>query len=365
MTIAQTKIVKLLSGPKPVFYLLPLLMIILVIGTVAQRYIGLNAAENLFFGAWVLWIGPVPVPATVSLLGVISTCLMVKVIFKTRWVWAQAGIILTHIGVLVLLLGGLLTFIDSQEGSITLSKGQKTNAMADYHQREMVVLSGGNLVQRVSAEMLTAGFKIGDVNSPFAIEVKESCRNCIPEFRQGEGQYRGLAEKLMLKELPLKKEDEANIGGVTFQLSGAGDEQDGEYIVYEAIPRYPEFSVADKDYQVRFVKEQHGLPFTVRLDAFRKFTYPSSTMASEYESKVTIIEKSGLQWQQAIRMNEPLRTQGYTLYQSSFIEDINGNQLSVLAVVKNKGAIFPYIASIIMAIGLIWHVIIRRRKVAL
>ena len=53
-------------------------------------------------------------------------------------------------------------------------------------------------------------------------------------------------------------------------------------------------------------------------------------------------------------MNEPLRYKGYTFFQSSFIEGPEG-ETTVLAVVKNYGRLFPYISSIIMCIGLLFH----------
>ncbi|SVA41121.1 uncharacterized protein METZ01_LOCUS93975, partial [marine metagenome] len=55
-----------------------------------------------------------------------------------------------------------------------------------------------------------------------------------------------------------------------------------------------------------------------------------------------------------IQMNEPLRYKGYTFFQSSFIEGPEG-ETTVLAVVKNYGRLFPYISSIIMCIGLLFH----------
>lgn len=84
-------------------------------------------------------------------------------------------------------------------------------------------------------------------------------------------------------------------------------------------------------------------------------------MAQEYESIVTIMDGE-IEWQSPIRMNEPLRYKGYTLYQSSFIT-VGEEQLSVLAVVENAGRVFPYISSIVMCIGLLIHLFVRRRKV--
>jgi hypothetical protein len=53
-------------------------------------------------------------------------------------------------------------------------------------------------------------------------------------------------------------------------------------------------------------------------------------------------------------MNEPLRHKGYTFFQSSFIEGPD-SETSVFAVVKNYGRLFPYISSIIMCVGLLFH----------
>ena len=75
---------------------------------------------------------------------------------------------------------------------------------------------------------------------------------------------------------------------------------------------------------------------------------------------VTILEENGffiLDGRKVlISMNEPLRHREYTFYQASFIED-GLTQTSVLATVKNYGRLFPYISTIIMCIGLLYHML--------
>ena len=60
-------------------------------------------------------------------------------------------------------------------------------------------------------------------------------------------------------------------------------------------------------------------------------------------------------------MNAPLRYDEYTFYQASYAE-FQGRELSILAVVKNYGRLFPYISSIIMCIGILIQLIIRIPK---
>jgi hypothetical protein len=56
-----------------------------------------------------------------------------------------------------------------------------------------------------------------------------------------------------------------------------------------------------------------------------------------------------------IFMNNPLRYQNLTFYQASYSVDEGGRERSTLAVVRNSGWLFPYIASILTFLGLMIH----------
>ena len=85
--------------------------------------------------------------------------------------------------------------------------------------------------------------------------------------------------------------------------------------------------------------------------------HPGTGIAKSFSSDVNLIE-NGIAKRILIQMNNPLRYNGYTFYQSSFIEGPNG-ETTVLAVVKNYGRLFPYISSIIMCVGLLIHLIMK------
>ncbi len=103
------------------------------------------------------------------------------------------------------------------------------------------------------------------------------------------------------------------------------------------------------------------LPFEIKLNNFQRDVYPGSTIPKEYESRVTIID-GDVTWPAIISMNEPLRYKGYTFYQNSTAISADGVPISILSVVVNKGLIFPYISGVLLAIGLITHILIRRKK---
>ncbi|MDG1286404.1 MAG: cytochrome c biogenesis protein ResB [Rickettsiales bacterium] len=350
MPNSASRILAFCTSPALIFWVMPWLMVLLVVGTISQRYIGLYEAERLFFSAWWVWAGPIPVPGVYTALGILTLGLVLKLALKTRWVRAQAGIILAHIGVLTLLIGGLVTAFTAQEGYLTLMQDEVGRVVSDYHQRELVLYEDDKVIQRIAFEALRVGEATSLNQGAFSLNLLDKCRNCKPMVDDN--------GRLSLASVELKKDDEANLSGITFEVSVI----ESVHILYEAIPRPIEFSDDGKNYKLLFTKANRLLPFAVKLNKFKKFSYPGSDTPSEYESQVTIIEESGLEWHQAIRMNEPLRTHGHTLYQSSFLE-VNGQQASVLAVVKNTGFLFPYIASIIMALGLMLQVWIRSKKV--
>ena len=84
--------------------------------------------------------------------------------------------------------------------------------------------------------------------------------------------------------------------------------------------------------------------------------HPGTNIPKSYSSQVNLIQNN-ISRKVLIQMNEPLRHLGYTFYQASFIEDESG-ETTVLAAVKNHGRLFPYISTIIMCIGLLFHMFV-------
>ena len=114
-------------------------------------------------------------------------------------------------------------------------------------------------------------------------------------------------------------------------------------------------------------KKRFQLPFSLKLLDFKKLLHPGSNMAKSYESRVEIRSKN-LNREVRISMNKPLRYKDYALFQSLYFIDRQGNEHSVLAVVKNAARLFPYFASGIIFLGMVLHFImalwmgLRKRK---
>jgi len=238
------KLWRFLQRPDLLFYLLGYFMVLLVIGTLAQKSMGETAAIKMFFNSFILWYGILPLPAGALILSLIFLNLLVHFIVKSTWNLHGFGNNLSHLSILILLLGGAITLMEKQEGFVIL-----------------------------------------------------------------------------------REED-------TTQNAYQSDEQD--------------FLNADS-------KPAFTLPFAVTLETFDQNYYSGTDIAEYYLSTVNIQGKRYF-----ISMNEPLRYQGYTFYQSSVLNLPNRQVASVLSVVRNPGWLFPYIATAMLFIGLVFHAGVRR-----
>jgi ABC-type transport system involved in cytochrome c biogenesis permease subunit len=354
------QIIDVFSGPKPFNIVLPVVMIYLVAGTVAQKYIGLYAATRMFFSSPILWLGPLPLPGFPVFLAIITVNLTLKLIYKSPWTSEKSGIILTHLGALLLLLGGLFTSLFSAEAYLDLLPGQEKSIVSDYHDREFVFLNAkGQALRSFPANGLDVGKTLRISDPPLVIKILESCGNCAIVAREDTSRnFKGMAANMSLKPAPLKMQDEENLTGATFSIQGSSD--DGNYLVLDEVPKLPEIRVDEEIFRFALRKTQRPLPFTVKLLEFRRDLHPGTEMARAYESRVEIIDGPS-RWETVISMNQPLRYKGYTFFQSSFVQTPAG-EMSVLAVVHNVGRIFPYLSGILMCLGLILHLFMGRGK---
>jgi cytochrome c biogenesis protein ResB len=95
------------------------------------------------------------------------------------------------------------------------------------------------------------------------------------------------------------------------------------------------------------------MPFSLTLKDFKHDVYPGTQIPKNFSSLVRLLDpRAGDDRDVLIYMNSPLRHGGLTFYQASFGKD---NTLSVLQVVRNPSWTVPYIACLLVAIGLLWH----------
>lgn len=108
--------------------------------------------------------------------------------------------------------------------------------------------------------------------------------------------------------------------------------------------------INEKPIQIGYGSQTHLLPFSLKLENFSKKDYPGTSTPYSYESLVRV---EGDHNEHVISMNEPLKTHGYTLYQSSYILNPGQIPISVFSVNKDPGRPIKYLGSLIMCLGIL------------
>ena len=337
------------------------LIVLLVAGTIAQADIGLYEAQHQYFSAWVTFFGPIPTPGGGPTMALLVVNLTASLIFKSHWRWNRLGVIIAHIGSLLLFIGGFITAATATEGSLMIPEGERSATVRDYHAIELAVIETTNPtyddVTAFGGGLLEAGATLSNPAFPFQMRLEAYSRNATAAKRKApSADGKAFAAEYELQPLAQELEHERNRAGLTLRLTGAGPE-DGQYLFLQDMNVPQALRVGDRTFQIELRGRQYELPFTIELLDFQKKVHPGTGMAKAFSSSVNLID-GGVTRPVLIQMNEPLRHQGFTLYQSSYIQG-RGPETTVLAVVANEGRLFPYISSIVICIGLLIHLVLQ------
>ena len=352
-------IINFLKQPKIFVFAIIWMMMLVVLGTLAQKDMGLYAAQNRYFSAWITWFWFIPMPGGRLTLIIILINLSFFFFKKSIWKIKKLGIVILHLGGILLLVGGGLTAMFSSEGNMVIEESAQSNHVEDYHFMELAIIntsaSSFDEFTIFDQPLLKRNQILAHANLNFEIEIINYLENCELTKRNSPAgiQHKGMLKKIMLSELKPEKEDNWNRPGMIYKISNSGTNADGMYGIFLGQPISQTVSVNNKDYTIILRRKRTYLPFSIELLDFKKILHPGTDIPKSYSSDINLIE-NGTVRKILIQMNEPLRHKGYTFFQSSFIEGPN-SETTVLAVVKNYGRLFPYISSIIMCIGLLFH----------
>ena len=373
-----------------------LLALLTFFGTLEQRTDNIYNVVNKYFKSLfvVVQVGPIPLPllGAYPLLAILGVNLLVGGFLRLRYSWSRAGIFITHLGMVVLLvgalveertsIGGKLSFIaaeplqdlngngqwDPGERFADLDEngkwtpGETVDEYESYTDWDLVVCanqSDGSVREYVIpfAKLAAVGQRGQRVFTheelPFDVGVRSFADNARVVPVQGGASYG--VDGLALQPLPESvKQKEASFPGmyVTLRDPGAGFKH--EAIVW-AGQRFPHrVSMGERTFDLDLRLTRWKLPFALRLNEVIHEKYPRSGIAMEYSSRVTKIEND-LPEDRHITMNAPLRHKKLTFYQSEVHQLKTGQQVSVLATVYNPADGYGAWAAVVVAIGLLWH----------
>ncbi len=344
--------------------LLFLLLVLTLFGTLEQAHIGLYEAQKKYFESFFLvhdlWGVPIPLPGGYLLMALLFVNLLFGGIVRARKEWRRPGMLIAHAGMLLMLLAGAVTYHVADSGYLTLYEGERSNEFQSYHEWEISIAQSGGGTQLIIPGERFVSMKQGESRSFFAPELPFELRlsGFEPNSRPASAPNSPDAvDGIALVPRPLATGNESNAAGAYAEVieKDTGKTQRGLLWAFAQAPWSVE--VGGATWMIDLRRKRWQLPFTVVLDKFHRDLHPGTMMAANYSSDVTEI-KDGVSRQVEIKMNEPLRREGYTLFQSGWGPQNAGPDarlFSTFSVVRNPADQWPLYSCYIVTLGLLIH----------
>ncbi|WP_438482779.1 cytochrome c biogenesis protein ResB [Oleiharenicola lentus] len=365
-------------------WLLALSIILIFWATLAQVQLGVWGVQQKFFHAFFVLERipgtdiPVPVfPGGYFLGGLLLINLIAAHVYRFKLEWKKAGIQLTHSGLILLLIGELITGLMQQESQMRLDEGQTKNYSESYRLTELAIIDTTNPdfneVVSIPEARLADGGLIQFHKLPFQIRIHDYFANAMLQMRDENTKSppgiatAGLGPRVNLVPLRLTyKQDERNAPAANVEFIGT-EGSFGIFVVSPLLGLPQKFDYQGKTYEIALRFQRFYKPFSISLLDFRHDKYAGTEIPKNFSSQIKLKDSSTKDDREVlIFMNNPLRHGGLTFYQAGY----EGDQTTVLQVVRNPGWLLPYISCIMMGVGLLLqfsiHLIgfIRKRSAA-
>jgi hypothetical protein len=370
MMTALTRLLGGIASLRLTLFCLAAAFVLVFAGTLAQVRLGLFFVQEQYFQSWLIWWSApaggfkIPVFPGGHLIGaVLLVNLLASLISRFAWSWRKLGIQFIHLGLIIMLAGGLATDLFSVSSYMRLKEGETKNYSEDSGRMELAVSdltdSKNVRVIAVPGAVLGDGGTISHESLPFRIVVRSFYRNselrmigpeagsAVPASTQGAG------ARISITSIPrATKMDARDVMSAVVEIVPAkGGAALGTWLVSDAMAAAQEFDLDGRQWSLELRAARYYKPYSLKLEDFTHETYPGTQIPKNFSSKVILNDDVKNDHRQVvIYMNHPLRYLGDTYYQSGFEPDNSG---TVLQVVRNPSYQAPYIACVIVSLGLI------------
>jgi hypothetical protein len=341
--------------------------LLVFIGTLAQVNEGLYQAQDRYFRSLLVWW---PVPGTgIKLLfpggylvgGVLLLNLLAGHLTRFGLSRKKLGIFMVHIGLILLLVGQLLTDMLSVESHMRLREGETKDFSESGSVSELAIietgLKDGDRVTSVSEAWMSRKADIQQSALPFTIRIKDFFLNSAVSNRLDTAlqaaSSQGIGANAILVPQPNNvRMDRRNMPSAVLEILGADGASQGTWLASLWVERPQAFSVGGRSFEFVLRPARLYKPMTLTLVDFRHDKYPGTEIPKNFSSRVRLQNASkGEDREVVIFMNNPLRYAGETYYQSGYDED--DPKVTILQVVRNPGWLTPYLACVLVSLGLV------------
>lgn len=391
------KLIAFLSSFGLATVVLALLLLITFLGTLEQAEFGLVASQARYFESFFVdridigacwralaldayWdIGNTTLPVRVlpggyTLMAVLFVNMLLGGVIRIRKSPRTVGVIISHFAILLMIAGGAVSYHFAVEGNMNLHEGGTSDEFLSFHDRviEIEKVRADEKAKRVA--LVIDQSKYDDLSSgrgrtftheslPFDFMITGWKQHAQPK-RDREGSRADAIDGYYIQEVSTL--DESGAALPDEQLASAcvaiakdkktGAEQKGILWEFAAAPWT--LTVGGDKYVISLVHRSYKLPFAIRLDKTEQEKHPGTERARRFTSWVTKLE-DGREEKRVITMNEPVRSEGYAVFQQTFDDGSRGGGSGVKSsgfqIVQNPSDHWPLISCIIVAQGLLLH----------
>jgi hypothetical protein len=364
------------SSLKLTVWLLALSILVVFFGTLAQTEDGLYVAQQKYFRSlYAVWSPHDPSLKWIKILlpggYLLGTLLLVNLVaahftrFKPSW--QKAGIFLTHIGVILLLLGQFATDMFARESRMSFAEGQWRNFSEDFHATELAFLADASSpdmdeVVAIPTGLLAAGEEVRHEKLPFTLRVKQWAENAeirrrgprVDKDRPAPATEGAGANLILDAVAATRAMDQRNTPAAVVEIVDAAGKSLGTWL-FGLVLNEQEFEVGGKTYRGVLRSTRYYDHFSVKLLKTTHEVYRGTEIPRNFQSRVLLDNpETGEKREVDIYMNNPLRYAGLTFFQHQMGRDeVNvARGTSAFQVVKNPSWLTPYLGTIVVGIGL-------------
>jgi hypothetical protein len=366
------RVVNILISLKLTVICLALAMVIIFVGTLAQVDLGIHAAQEKYFQSFLIY-GSVPGSSwQIPILPggyLIGTVLLINLIaahvYRFQLRWNKLGIFLVHIGIFLLLVGGLLTDMLSEESQMRIREGQTKNYSESVRNVELAIVETSQAdfdeIVSIPDRTMAKNKVVQHPSLPFRINVLNFFPNSnvrmrqaddkAPEMNAASGVTHGLGRNLIVNAAaPATAPNEMDVATTIFEIVSVEGSL-GTWLCSTAVIDQQSFRYQNKTYEMQLRPLRYYKPFVIQLLDFSHDQYAGTTIPKNFSSKIRLVNPTAKEDREVlIYMNNPLRYMGETYYQSGFEPD---NTTTILQVIRNPSWITPYLACSLVGIGLV------------
>lgn len=374
------RLARVFSSIEFILVCMALALVLIFFGTIAQVDLGTFIAQKKFFDSWFIDAAAFgrrfPIFPGGLTVGVLWFCGLTAALVTRFDFWRRnPGLLLSHLGMMLLLLGQFLTQTFAHESQMAIPVGATSNYVEDTRSAELAVIDHSDPakdhVVSIPASILSRRATIETPLLPFTMKVLKFFPNAemaMAAAPDAAAATQGIGARVAVTEVaPVTSDDETNAATTVVEIFDGGRSL-GTWLVSMGLGAPQSVHAGGKDFELRMRPRRRILPFALTLLEFHHDIYPGTDIPKNFSSLVRLVNPQTNEDRPVkIFMNHPLRYSGQTFYQASFGE---GDQLSVLQVVQNPAWLTPYLSCALVAGGLLIYFLaklssfIRRRDPA-